>query len=105
MRDFGSGEGLSDTETDHRFAMYVDEDPLTFYGAVHNIKWCLAMDSKIAAIRKNNTWELIDLPKGGKSVRVKWVYKTNLNEHGEIDKYKTQLVAKGYTQQHGVDYS
>ena len=53
---------------------------------------------------KNNTWELTDLPKGGKSIRVKWVYKTKLDEHGEINKYKARLVAKGYTQQHGVDY-
>lgn len=50
-------------------------------------------------------WELTLLPKGGKKVRVKWVYKTKLNENGEVDKYKARLVAKGYTQQHRVDYT
>ena len=44
------------------------------------------------------------MPKGGKSIGVKWVYNTKLNEHGEFDKYKARLVAKGYTQQYGVDY-
>ena len=49
--------------------------------------------------------DLTDLPHGATIVRVKWIYKTKLNEHGEVDKYKARLVAKGYTQQHGVDYT
>lgn len=56
------------------------------------------------AIRKNGTWELIELPKDAKKIGVKWMYKTKFNENGEVDKYKDQLVAKGYTQQHGIDY-
>ena len=55
--------------------------------------------------KKNGTWELTDLPKGGKAIGVKWVYKTKYNEHGEIDKHKARLVAKGYSQKHGVDYT
>ena len=37
-------------------------------------------------------------------VGVKWAYKTKYNENEEIDKYKAQLVAKGYSQKHGIDY-
>ncbi|XP_058727171.1 uncharacterized protein LOC131598606 [Vicia villosa] len=36
------------------------------------------------------------LPKGQKTIGVKWVYKTKLKESGEVDKHKAQLVAKGY---------
>jgi hypothetical protein len=36
---------------------------------------------------------------------VKWIYKTKLNEVGEVDKFKAWLIAKGYAQQHGVDYT
>ena len=42
---------------------------------------------------------------GAKKVGVKWIYKTRFNENGEVDKYKAKLVAKGYTQQHGVDHT
>ena len=63
------------------------------------------MDMEIQAIERNNTWELIDLLKGAKKIRVKWVYKTKLKENGEVDKLKDRLLAKGYVQQQGVDYT
>ncbi|KAL0554757.1 hypothetical protein IC582_008685 [Cucumis melo] len=34
----------------------------------------------------------------------KWVYKTKLKENGEVDKYETCLVAKGYKHEFSVDY-
>ena len=105
MRDYDSGEGLSDDDHQGNFSLFVDDDPLSYMDATQSAKWRCAMDSEIEAIRENNTWDLIDLPCGAKTFGVKWVYKTNLNEHGEIDKYKARLVAKGYTQQHGVDYT
>jgi hypothetical protein len=63
------------------------------------------MNSEIEAIERNNTWELTELPIGSRVIGVKWVYKTKLNEKGEVDKYKARLVAKGYSQQYGVDYA
>ena len=62
------------------------------------------MDAEITAIKRNDTWELCDLPKGQKTIGVKWVYKTKLKENGEVDKHKARLVAKGYKQEFGVDY-
>ncbi|CAA7048460.1 unnamed protein product [Microthlaspi erraticum] len=41
---------------------------------------------------------------GAKVIGVKWVYKTKLNERGEVDKYKARLVAKGFHQTHGIDF-
>ena len=61
------------------------------------------MDDEIDAIERNDTQELIDLPKGYKTIGVKWVFKTQLKENGEVDKYKAYLVAKGYKQEYGVD--
>ncbi|CAL8163861.1 unnamed protein product [Prunus armeniaca] len=63
------------------------------------------MDSEIEAIKKNNTWELMELLAGRKVIGVKWVYKTKHNKNGEIDKHKARLVAKRYVQQHGIEYT
>ena len=62
------------------------------------------MDAEMEAIERNDTWELTDLPKGHKTIGVKWVYKTKLKNNGEIDRYKEKLVAKGYKQEYGIDY-
>jgi hypothetical protein len=63
------------------------------------------MDNEIAAIERNATWELTVLPNNSRKIGVKWIYKTKLNEKGEVDKYKARLIAKGYAQQHGIDYT
>lgn len=63
------------------------------------------MNVEIQAIERNKTWELTDAPKGITPIGVKWVFKTKLNERGDIEKHKARLVAKGYSQQYGVDYT
>lgn len=85
-------------------ALFSDCDPIDFEVAVKETKWKKVMDDEIAAIERNHTWELTDLPKGQKKIGVKWVYKTKLKENGKVDKYKARLVAKGYKQEFGVDY-
>lgn len=67
--------------------------------------WREAMKQEIESIESNNIWELIDLPTGCKKIGVKWIYKTKMNEKGEIEKYKARLVANGYAQKLGVDYN
>lgn len=62
------------------------------------------MDDEINAIERNQTWELVDLPKNHKPIGVKWVYKKKCNVEGEVERYKARLVAKGYRQKAGIDY-
>jgi len=35
--------------------------------------------------------DLVHLPKGKNYIRVKWVYKIEFNEKGEVEKYKAML--------------
>jgi len=108
MQDYECGDGLSEEEDDYAFlAFYAGSpisDPLSYNEAMKSEKWQKAMEAEIEAIEKNNTWQLTMLPKQGKLVGVKWIFKTKLKENGEVDKHKARLVAKGYTQQHGIDY-
>lgn len=63
------------------------------------------MDVEIGSIVNNETQKLTDFPKGGKKIGVEWIYKTKLNELGQVDKYKERLVAKGYSQQQVIEYA
>jgi hypothetical protein len=58
------------------------------------------MDSIIS----NGTWEVADRPYGCKPMGYKWMFKKKLRHDGTIKKYKTRLVATGYTQKEDKDY-
>jgi len=101
-----SGGEFTEEEAKQNLLLFTSlTDLVTFEEAMKFFKWRIAMKMEIDAIERNETWELTDLPKGMKKIRVKWVFKTKLNENGEVDKCKARLVAKGYAQQHGIDYT
>jgi hypothetical protein len=52
----------------------------------------------------NGTWDLVDLPVGHRPITLKWVFKLEKNEVGEVVKHKARLVARGFVQQEGIDY-
>ena len=80
------------------------DDPIHFEDVVKEEKWVAAMEEEIEAIERNDTWELVSLPKGKHVIGVKWVFKTKSNIEGKIERHKARLVVKGYKQQHGRDY-
>ncbi|KAJ4724624.1 Retrovirus-related Pol polyprotein from transposon TNT 1-94 [Melia azedarach] len=86
------------------FCLFAECEPMSFGEAIQDEKWRNAMDEEIKAIAKNDTWELVSLPKGHKAIGVKWMYKAKQNSKGEIERYKARLVAKGYSQRAGIDY-
>uniref|UniRef100_A0A2N9G9X7 Uncharacterized protein n=1 Tax=Fagus sylvatica TaxID=28930 RepID=A0A2N9G9X7_FAGSY len=94
---------LSDIYQSCEFALFSSE-PQTLEDAVKENVWANAMDEEIASIKRNQTWELVDLPNGRGVIGLKWIYKTKFNEDGSIQKHKARLVAKGYAQQPGVDF-
>ena len=61
------------------------------------------MHEEMDSLHNNNTYELVELPKGKKALRNKWVFK--LKKDGEkLVKYKARLVVKGFNQKQGIDF-
>jgi hypothetical protein len=79
-------------------------EPCTFAEAEQDATWQAAMQEEIDFVKRNQTWELADLPQGHCAITLKWVYKLKRNEAGEIVKHKAMLVARGFVQQEGVDF-
>ena len=51
------------------------------------------------------TWELVDLPEDRQPIGNKWVFIQKRDKHGSVIKHKAQLVAQGFSQKPGIDYS
>jgi hypothetical protein len=54
---------------------------------------------------ENGTWSIVDLPPKRKTISYKWVYKIKYDATGKIEWYKVRLVARGFSQTKGVDYT
>lgn len=83
------------------------KEPSTFKEAMDSPdkhKWLEAIQSEMTSLNVNETWDLVDLPKGRKPLPCKWVFKVKMNHDGSVDRYKARMVIKGYSQQQGVDY-
>ena len=62
------------------------------------------MVDKMATLHSTDTWDLVVLPFGKFPVGCRWVYTVKVGPDGQVDRLKTRLVAKGYTQVYGSDY-
>ena len=62
------------------------------------------MVDEMDALHSSGTWELVSLPLGKSTVGCRWVYIVKVGPDGKVDRFKTHLVAKGYTQIFGLNY-
>jgi vacuolar-type H+-ATPase catalytic subunit A/Vma1 len=85
--------------------MFADTEPIDYKAALSDENWKEAMLDELSSIEKNQTWDLVKLPYGNKAIDVKWVFKLKLNPEGKIVKHKARLVARGFLQKEGFDYT
>lgn len=67
-------------------------------------EWMQAVNEEIAALKKNNTWSLCDLPEGKKAIKSMWVFKVKCDDSGNIERRKARLVIKGCSQRPEFDF-
>ena len=83
-------------------------DPLTLHQAKRRDdwpKWEQAILKELKALEAAKTWTLVKRPPDKNIISSKWVFVIKYGPTGEIIKYKARLVARGFTQIHGVDYT
>lgn len=67
-------------------------------------QWEAAVQSELQSLSRHDTWTPCPVPSGRSAISSKWVFKIKRNADGTINKYKARLVARGFSQQEGVDY-
>lgn len=64
------------------------------------------MAEEMESLKKNHTWTVVERPKGQRVIGCCWIYKHKSVIPGvEPARFKGKLVAKGYAQREGVDYT
>ena len=56
------------------------------------------MEEEMESMKINQVWELVDPPKGRKPIGNKWILNIKHKADVTIERHKSRLVAKGYTQ-------
>ena len=66
--------------------------------------WIAAMDIEIENMRRLNVFTTVPRPPNTNIITLRWVFHRKF-ENGALTKHKARLVARGFTQVPGVDYS
>ncbi|OMO51796.1 Reverse transcriptase, RNA-dependent DNA polymerase [Corchorus capsularis] len=66
-------------------------------------RWLEAMQEEMDSLQKNGTYELVELPKGKRPLKNKWVFKLK-KDGNKLVRYKTCLVVKGFAQKACIDF-
>ncbi|VVT54861.1 uncharacterized protein SAPINGB_P004299 [Magnusiomyces paraingens] len=75
-------------------ALLVFTDPSSFEEAMSSEEaefWLEACVIEMSSLKRNGTWELVDLPPGRKAINSKWVFKVKRKADGSIERYKARL--------------
>ena len=68
-------------------------------------KWQITMREEMSCLEEHQVYELTDLPDGRKPIDCRWVYILKRDTDNQPKRYHTRLVAKGFSQIHGIDYT
>lgn len=86
-----------------------ERDPATVRDAQHSKywnEWLAAMHEELEALKAKEVYkEVEELPSGRHTVQCKWVLRIKRNKDGQISRFKGRLVAKGFTQIFGQDFT
>ncbi|KAI3682931.1 hypothetical protein L1987_83321 [Smallanthus sonchifolius] len=80
-------------------------EPKNVVEALDDDCWIEAMQEELAQFDKLHVWDLVDLPKGSRSIGTKWVFRCKRDDRGVVVRNKARLVVQGFNQQEGVDYT
>ncbi|GKD32785.1 putative ribonuclease H-like domain-containing protein, partial [Tanacetum coccineum] len=79
-------------------------EPKKVTQALTDPSWIEAMQDELLLFSLQKVWRLVDLPKGKHAIGTKWVYRNKKDERWIVVRNKARLVARGYTQEEGIDY-
>ncbi|XP_070025519.1 uncharacterized mitochondrial protein AtMg00820-like [Nicotiana sylvestris] len=62
------------------------------------------MQEKLHQLERNKVWHLVPRPSDRTIIVTRWVFRNELDEHGNATRNKARLVVQGFNQEEGIDY-
>ena len=84
------------------------KEPKTYKQAIESHyapQWQISMTEEYNSLIDNGTFDLVVPPGGANILNSMWVYKYKRDQTGKVVRYKSRLVAKGFSQEAGLDYN
>ncbi|GJS08804.1 retrovirus-related pol polyprotein from transposon TNT 1-94 [Tanacetum coccineum] len=95
-------------QTDVELCMYTltvsTTKPKNIKEAMLDHSWIESMQDEINRFERLDVWELVSLPNGKYVIKVKWLWINKTDAKNTVILNKSRLVAKGYSQQEGIDF-
>ncbi|KAG2928856.1 hypothetical protein PC119_g21674 [Phytophthora cactorum] len=67
-------------------------------------EWEKAIASELDSLTANKTWKLVPKPAHQRPIGCRWVFALKRHGKGQVIRHEARLVAKGFSQKHGIDY-
>jgi len=87
-----------------RVLLSLSSEPIALSDIDKYVAWHDVICDEIKALRSNHTWSLMPFHPSMNVVGSGWVYQIKHRVGGSVECYKARLVARGFTQQEGIDY-
>ena len=62
------------------------------------------MNEEYKSMQDNQVQDIVSLPEGNKLIGCKQIFKTKRDSEGNVERYDTRHVAKGFTQREDIDF-
>jgi hypothetical protein len=79
-------------------------EPKKIDEALKDVDWVNAMHEEPNNFKRNQIWELVEMPKGHNVIGTKWIFYNKQDQDGIVVRNKVRLVAQDYTQVEGLDF-
>jgi len=102
-----SRQKVSGESEEPQNTVLVMKDPVTYEEAMSRndaVYWKKVCAEELEAFVKQELFSTVLKPVGCKVIGCKWVFKTKLDEDGQVERYKAWLVAQGFSQIPGIDF-
>nr|KYP48657.1 hypothetical protein KK1_029637 [Cajanus cajan] len=63
------------------------------------------MEKESHQFERNDVWTIVPKPEHQSVIETKWVFINKLDEQGKVVRNKARLVAQGYNQQKGINFT